>query len=106
MATITATAAGVTRTAALTVASRRHGVGAVHHRHIDHAHDLERARRDLVRSMFERREQNEVMHVYAGRRRIGHRQCAMKPHARKENPRNASGHDSDVLAEARGVDRA
>ena len=108
--TITATYAGVTRTATLTVnppgqaatltvtATGRSGervtstpaginvnVGTTgsapfNSGHVDHAAGDERPRRDLVGRLFERRQQDEDLHVHVERQRHGQRERAVSRH--------------------------
>ncbi|PYQ77592.1 MAG: hypothetical protein DMG04_00045 [Acidobacteria bacterium] len=61
---------------------QRHGrqqrIRHVSDRRVDHPQGRERTRRRLVGRLFERREQNEELHVHAQRQRVSDRQRAMR----------------------------
>ena len=56
---------------------RQHGVGVVGGWHLDHAQRDQRARRDLVRRLLERREQDEDVQVHPDGQCIRERQRAV-----------------------------
>ena len=58
---------------------REYRLGVVQGGKVNHAHGVERPRCDLVGRLFERRKQEEIVHVHVERQRGRHRQRALTP---------------------------